>query len=69
MTNRGSLYSSLYSENLSASFIGDTNIYTINALSTPSSHVGFVEDTEGEIYRQCSHWVSLRLLELVVVVG
>lgn len=62
MTNRGSLYSSLYSENLSASFI---QTYTINALGTPSSHVGFVEETEGETYGQCSHWVSLRLLEMV----
>lgn len=62
MTNRGSLYSSLYSENLSASFI---QTYTINALGTPSSHVGFVEEMEGETYGQCSHWVSLRLLEMV----
>lgn len=39
--------------------------YTINALGKPSSHVGFVEETEGETYGQCSHWVSLRLLEMV----
>lgn len=68
MSIRGSLYSSLYSENLSASFIGDTNVYTINALGTTASHVGFVEETEGEIYGQCGHWVSLRLLEMEMVV-